>query len=59
MNLIGQVSGIDDAVYGLTDCGISHKIISLERYLLASNGQTLLGIRTRQYNHPLPYEDGE
>ena len=55
---VGQVSGIDDAVYGSTDYGTAQKIISLARYLLASNGQTLPGIRTWQYNHPLPYEDG-
>lgn len=55
---IGSVSGIDDAVYASTDTGTAQKIISLARYLLATNGQSLPGIQAWQYNHPLPYEDG-
>lgn len=55
---IGSVSGIDDAVYASTDTGTAQKILSLARYLLATNGQSLPGIQTWQYNHPLPYEDG-
>lgn len=55
---IGRVSGIDDAVYSSTDIGTAQKIISLARYLLATNGQSLPGILTWQYNHPIPYEDG-
>ena len=55
---IGSVSGIDDAVYASTDIGTAQKILSLARYLLATNGQSLPGIQTWQYNHPLPYEDG-
>lgn len=55
---IGHISGIDDAVYASADIGTAQKIISLARYLLATNGQPLPGIQTWQYNHPLPYEDG-
>lgn len=55
---IGKISGIDDGIYANTDLGSAQKIISLARYLLATNGQTLPGIQTWQYNHPLPYEDG-
>ena len=55
---IGMVSGIDDAIYDSTDEGTAQKIISLARYLLATNGQSFPGIQTWQYNHPLPYEDG-
>jgi len=55
---IGKMSGIDDGIYASTDIGSAQKIISLARYLLATNGQTLPGIQTWQYNHPLPYEDG-
>jgi hypothetical protein len=55
---IGIVSGIDEGVYGNTDIGTAQKIISIARYLLASNGQTLPGILAWQFNHPLPYEDG-
>ena len=55
---IGDASGIDDAVYGNTDTGTAQKILSLARYLLATNGQSLPGILTWQFTHPLPYEDG-
>lgn len=55
---IGKVSGIDDAIYAGTDTGTAEKIISLARYLLATNGQSLPGIVTWQYNHPLPYAEG-
>lgn len=55
---IGEASGIDDAVYASTDTGTAQKVISLARYLLATNGQTLPGIQTWQFNHPLPYRSG-
>ena len=55
---IGSVSGIDDAVYASTDTATAQKIISLARYLLATNGQSLPGIQTWQFNHPLPYDRG-
>ena len=55
---IGKTSGIDAAVYDNTDTGTAQKILSLARYLLATNGQTLPGITAWQYMHPLPYEDG-
>ena len=55
---IGSASGIDDGIYGNTDTGTAQKIISIARYLLASNGQSLPGILTWQFNHPLPYEEG-
>lgn len=55
---IGKTSGIDAAVYDNTDSGTAQKILSLARYLLATNGQTLPGITAWQYMHPLPYEDG-
>ncbi len=55
---IGTVSGIDAGIYGATDIGTAQKIISLARYLLATNGQSLPGILTWQFNHPLPYAQG-
>lgn len=56
---IGKVSGIDDAVYrSADDIGTAQKVLSLARYLLATNGQPLPGITAWQYTHPLPYEDG-
>jgi hypothetical protein len=55
---IGAASGIDDGIYGSTDLGTAQKIISIARYLLATDGNTLPGILTWQFNHALPYEDG-
>lgn len=55
---IGKVSGIDDAICSSTDRGTALKILSLARYLLATNGQSLPGITTWQYTHHLPYEEG-
>lgn len=55
---IGKISGIDDAVFENTDIGTAQKILSLARYLLATNGQSLPGIQTWQFTHPLPYEEG-
>ena len=54
----GSTSGIDNAIYSSIDLATTQKIISLARYLLATNGQSLPGILAWQYNHPLPYEDG-
>ena len=55
---LGKASGIDDAIYASTDQGTAKKILSLARYLLATNGQSFPGITTWQFTHPLPYEDG-
>ena len=55
---IGNESGIDKAVYSSTDVGTAQKILSLARYLLATNGQSFPGITTWQYTHPIPYEEG-
>lgn len=55
---IGKVSGIDGSIYSHTDEGTAQKILSLARYLLAANGQSLPGIYTWQFNHPLPYQEG-
>jgi len=55
---IGAASGIDDGIYRSTDLGTAQKILSLARYLLATDGHSLPGILSWQFNHPLPYEDG-
>ena len=55
---IGSASGIDSGIYANTDIGTAQKIVSIARYLLATSGQSLPGILTWQFNHPLPYEDG-
>ena len=58
IDYIGKTSGIDAAIYNNTDLGSAQKILSLARYLLATNGQSFPGITTWQYTHPLPYDDG-
>jgi len=58
LNHIGEVSGIDNALYASTDIGTAQKIISLARYWVATDGASLPGIVAWQYNHNLPYEDG-
>jgi len=55
---VGAVSGIDSGIYKNTDLGTAQKLISIARYFLATNGQSLPSILTWQFNHPLPYEDG-
>lgn len=55
---IGKASGIDDAIYAHTDTGTAQKIISLARYLVCTDGQSLPGIVLWQYTHPLPYSEG-
>ena len=58
IDYIGKTSGIDGALYASTDQGTAQKILSLARYLLATNGQSFPGITTWQFTHPLPYEEG-
>ena len=55
---IGSASGIDAAIYNNTDIGTAQKLLSLARYMVATNGQSLPGITAWQFTHPLPYEYG-
>jgi transposase len=55
---IGEVSGIDEGVYRGTDPGTAQKILSIARFLLATDGHSLPLLGTWQFSHPLPYEDG-
>ena len=48
---LGKTSGIDEAIYAATDQGTAQKILSLARYLLATNGQSFPGITTWQFMH--------
>jgi hypothetical protein len=49
---IGKVSGIDGSIYSHTDEGTAQKILSLARYLLAANGQSLPGITSDRHSSP-------
>ena len=55
---IGKVSGIDESVYRGTDLGTAQKILSIARFLLATDGHSLPLLNAWQFSHPLPYEDG-
>lgn len=55
---IGKESGIDSGIYSSTDLGTAQKILSLARYLLATDGHSLPAIASWQFSHPLPYEHG-
>ena len=55
---IGKASGIDKGVYDGVDLGTAQKILSIARFLLATDGHSLPLLNTWQFSHPLPYEDG-
>jgi hypothetical protein len=55
---LGTASGIDAALYANTNIGAAQKIISIAGYPLSTNGQSLPGIQTWQYNHQIPYAEG-
>lgn len=58
LDFVGNESGIDRLLYSCADRGTAQKIISLARYIVATNGQPLPLIDVFQATHPLPYEDG-
>lgn len=55
---VGEVSGIDRALFASTDRGTALKLISIARFLVASSGDSLPHIQTWQLTHPIPYEEG-
>ncbi len=58
LDVIGEKSGIDQAVYDVADIGDAKKILSLARFLVCTDGHTLPYITEWQLTHALPYEDG-
>jgi hypothetical protein len=58
LNHAGIASGIDDALVASTDKGTALKIMSIARFLIATNGDSLPHIETWQLTHPIPYADG-
>jgi hypothetical protein len=54
--ILGEASGIDEGVYRGTDTGTAQKILSIARFLLATDGHSLPLLSTWQFSHPLPYE---
>lgn len=55
---IGKESGIDTLLYANTDRGTAQKIISVARYLVATDGGSIPSIVPFQYTHRLPYGEG-
>ena len=55
IDFIGNVSGIDEDLYAITDRPTAEKILSLARYIVASDGATFPGIQEWMFTHPLPY----
>ena len=55
---IGKESGIDDIIYKNIDAGTAQKIISVARYLFASDGGPISGVFLWQLTHPIPYVEG-
>ena len=58
LDFCGRTSGIDKALNAAcSDAGTAQKIISMARFLTATDGDALTKIETWQLNHPLPYSD--
>lgn len=58
LEYIGDVSGIDAALYESMDSGTAQKVISMARYFIGTNGQSSPGVCTWQFAHKLPYSSG-
>ena len=55
IDFIGRISGIDEDLYAVTDKPTADKIISLARYIVATDGATFPGIEEWMLTHPVPY----
>ena len=58
INHMADASGIDVDIRSATDLPTANKILSLARYIVCSDNQSLASITEWQYNHELPYDDG-
>ena len=56
LEFIGDDSGIDADLRSATDGPTADKLISLARYLVATDGATFPGIEEWQLRHPVPYK---
>jgi len=54
---IGKASGIDEDIYSSFSKGDAEKIISIARYWIATNGNSLPRIESWQVMHSLPYSN--
>jgi len=55
---VGKTSNIDSDVFSSFSKGDAAKILSIARYWLATNGNTLPRLESWQIMHPLPYSEG-
>ena len=58
LDFVGTDSLIDDNLLACFDEGDAQKIISIARYLVATEGQSLTRLENWALNHPLPYTNG-
>ncbi|MCF0253633.1 MAG: transposase [Duodenibacillus sp.] len=58
LDWIGRESGIDEDLFGSADTGDAQKLLTLARYLFATDGQTLPRIEKWQTEHETPYAEG-
>ena len=54
----GEQSGIDEDIMNSTDFPTAQKILSMARFMVANQSDSLAGVEEFQYTHMLPYEDG-
>ena len=52
----GNTSGIDEDLYFVTDKPTAEKILSIARYIVATDGASLPGIEEWMLTHPVPYQ---
>ena len=55
LEFIGRVSGIDEDLRSVADGPTADKVISMARYLVATDGDTFPGVEEWQLTHPTPY----
>lgn len=58
LDFVGRESGIDSDLESCFDVGDSQKIVSIARYLVATEGQSLTRLENWTLNHPVPYVEG-
>ena len=53
---VGDISGIDEDLYLVTDKPTAEKILSIARYIVATDGASLPGIEEWMLTHSVPYQ---
>ena len=58
LSFVGEQSGIDEDIFSGTDLPTAQKILSMARFMVANQSDSLAGVEEFQYTHLLPYGDG-